>query len=428
MLTVLDGLVTAAYLYPVRNSFAHFVCSKIADELKFFQAKSLKLVFPIEYPQDLIERFVCHPGSGDHPSLVDQAPIEILPEDFARLPDQAQPPRHWVDAHGRTEGCSSCVTRQGRHSKKCCERYWNWIRNQKRGEVPALPDKPEEQPPIVEPNDPAVAVPSRPLPRIPGLPAGMTPTRRCPSCESGMNAPGTRPSAECRKREAEFVSGETAKPSLGDLEDLPVQEGGMRDGSYSPSLALDPVEPADVEMATEDVGDIPMVDVCMAQPYHVGEIGFQWSQFSTMATAMSLSSWIFVVRRSSFGSPVEPCLTSRSGTCQLKEPFWPCRRRFVDSLLLVQARFLPRMWRERVASASLAQGGLPTRKRKLRKVCAPESSPKTLQVVSLPEVWASLAQRPVLRHSGWFLELLVGRGVLGIKPCLWQVWTFLRRL
>ena len=27
---------------------------------------------------------------------------------------------------------------------------------------------------------------------------------------------------KCRKRQAEFVSGETAKPSLGDLEDLPV--------------------------------------------------------------------------------------------------------------------------------------------------------------------------------------------------------------
>ena len=115
-----------------------------------------------------------------------------------------------------------------------------------------------------------MAVPSRPLPRIPGLPAGMTPTRRCPSCESGMNAPGTRHSAECRKRQAEFASGETAKPSLGDLEDLPVQEGGVRDGSYSPSLAPDPVEPVDVEMTTEDVGDMPMVDVCTAQPYHVG--------------------------------------------------------------------------------------------------------------------------------------------------------------
>ena len=133
------------------------------------------------------------------PSLVDQAPIEILPEEFARLPDQVQPPRHWVDAHGRTEGCSSCATRQGRHSKKCCERYWNWIRNQKKGEVPALPNKPEEQLPRVEPNDPAVAVPSRPLPRIPGLPAGMTPTRRCPSCESGMNAPGTLPNVASDK-------------------------------------------------------------------------------------------------------------------------------------------------------------------------------------------------------------------------------------
>ena len=81
-----------------------------------------------------------------------------------------------------------------------------------------------------------------------------------------------------------------------------------------------------------------------------------------------------------------------------------------------------------MASASLAQGELPTRKKKLRKVCAPESLPKTLQVDSLPEVWASLAQRPVLKHSGWFLESPVGRGVLGIKPCFWQVWTFLRRL
>ena len=136
--------------------------------------------------------------------------------------------------------------------------------------MPALPDKPEEQLPIVEPNDPAVAVPSRPLPRIPGLPAGMTPTRRCPSCESGMNAPGTRHSTECRKRQAEFASGTAAKPSLGDLEDFPVEEGGVRDGSYSPSLAPDRVEPADVEMAAEESGDIPMVDVCMAQPYHVG--------------------------------------------------------------------------------------------------------------------------------------------------------------
>ena len=106
VLTVLDGLSLLRIC--ILSGTRLLILFVIADELKFFQAKSLKLVFPIEYPQDLIERFVCHSGSGDRPSLVDQAPIEILPEDFARLPDQVQPPRHWVDAHGRTEGCSSC--------------------------------------------------------------------------------------------------------------------------------------------------------------------------------------------------------------------------------------------------------------------------------------------------------------------------------
>ena len=173
--TVLGRFVTAAYLYPVRNSFAHFVCAKIADELKFFQAKSLKLVFPIEHPQDLIERFVCHSGSGDRPSLVDQAPIEIcqrilhdfqircslhgiglMPmdelKDAVHVPlDKADIPRSAASAIG-----TGSVTRRREKGQLC-------------------PTSPEEQPPRIEPNDPAIAVPSRPLPRIPGLPAGMTP-------------------------------------------------------------------------------------------------------------------------------------------------------------------------------------------------------------------------------------------------------------
>ena len=142
--------VTAAYLYPVRNSFAHFVCAKIADELKFFQAKSLKLVFPIEYPQiSLNVLFVTQVQVIIHRLLI-RHPLRFcqrILHDF-----QIRCSLHDLgDAHGRTEGCSSCATRQGRHSKKCCERYWNWIRNQKKGEVPALPDKPEEQPPRIEP-------------------------------------------------------------------------------------------------------------------------------------------------------------------------------------------------------------------------------------------------------------------------------------
>ena len=101
--------VTAGYLYPVRNSFAHFVVASIEGELKFFQAKSLKLVFPIVYPLELVGRFLrAVDSAGPAPAILDQEPIEIVPEDFARLPDKVQPPRHWIDAHGRTEGCSSC--------------------------------------------------------------------------------------------------------------------------------------------------------------------------------------------------------------------------------------------------------------------------------------------------------------------------------
>ena len=64
--------VTAGHLCPVRNSFVHFVVAMIEGELKFFQAKSLKLVFPIVYPLELVGKFIravdlactCRDGSG----------------------------------------------------------------------------------------------------------------------------------------------------------------------------------------------------------------------------------------------------------------------------------------------------------------------------------------------------------------------------
>ena len=72
----------------MRNSFAHFVVAMIEGELKFFQAKSLKLVFPIVYPLDLVGRFISAVDSaGPAPAVMDQEPVEIVPEDFARLPD-----------------------------------------------------------------------------------------------------------------------------------------------------------------------------------------------------------------------------------------------------------------------------------------------------------------------------------------------------
>ena len=81
--------VTAGYLYPVRNSFAHFVVAMIEGELKFFQAKSLKLVFPIVYPLALVGRFIrAVDSAGPALAVMDQEAVEIVPEDFARLPDK----------------------------------------------------------------------------------------------------------------------------------------------------------------------------------------------------------------------------------------------------------------------------------------------------------------------------------------------------
>ena len=71
--------VTAAYLWPVRNSFAHFVVAKMQGELKYFQAKSLKLVLPLHFPDELTHsvssslRTMDHkvsevPGSCDFPT------------------------------------------------------------------------------------------------------------------------------------------------------------------------------------------------------------------------------------------------------------------------------------------------------------------------------------------------------------------------
>ena len=74
--------VTAAYLWPVRNSFAHFVVAKIEGELKYFQAKSLKLVLPLHFPDELIQRFVVSTHDGPQRKIEDYSPVEVVPSDF----------------------------------------------------------------------------------------------------------------------------------------------------------------------------------------------------------------------------------------------------------------------------------------------------------------------------------------------------------
>ena len=138
---------------------------------------------------------------------------------------------------------------------------------------------PDKQLPVAEPNDPAVVVPSQPLPRIPGLPAGMT-CRHCPSCESGMNAPGTRHSAECRKRQAEYFLSSRRLTMWSKLLTLEVEVEtspthhlwvlNPPQVSSAPAEAASFSEPSapefaqeDVEMEVETPQTIPMIDVCL---------------------------------------------------------------------------------------------------------------------------------------------------------------------
>ena len=63
--------------------------------------------------------------------------------------------------------------------------------------------RPREGGVISDPNARYSSIPSSNLPPIP--PPVFSPTPRCPACQSGMEAPGIRHSAECKRRKEEFL-------------------------------------------------------------------------------------------------------------------------------------------------------------------------------------------------------------------------------
>ena len=112
---------TAAYLYPVRNSFSHFVVAKIEGELIYFHAKSLKYIFSLEYPLELVERFLDQIGGPSQPPTGPDGgstDVRIVPDNYAKLPDAVPPPRVWLDSHGDTPDCAGCASKKGRHTNK----------------------------------------------------------------------------------------------------------------------------------------------------------------------------------------------------------------------------------------------------------------------------------------------------------------------
>ena len=204
--------VTAAYLWPVRNSFAHFVVAMIESELKYFQAKSLKLVLPLVFPPDLIERFVVSTPEGVPRKIEDKSPVEVVPSDFMKLPGRVPPPKSWIDAEGKTPGCKACDSGKGKHSVACQTRYSKWLESHHAsgskvvvpspvGPEPELLDDQQEvvdEDGLYSPTPPgsegegAVVAQDREKRRKVQEESSPDPyyTRRCPACESGMNVPG----------------------------------------------------------------------------------------------------------------------------------------------------------------------------------------------------------------------------------------------
>ena len=263
--------VTAAYLWPVRNSFAHFVVAKIEGELKYFQAKSLKLVLPLHFPDELIQRFVVSTHDGPR-KIEDYSPVEVVCSDFMKLPGRIPPPRSWVDAAGKTPGCKACDSGKGKHSVACQARYSEWLESHdvsaSGSKVVVSPSPGDVEPDLLDDQQEVVGheyVPTTPegsdsekvavshdreKRRKVEVESSPDPyfTRRCPACESGMNVPGIRHNAECRKKRAS----------------LQAQPPSPRPEVSLPSSAPPPVVVPDVPAAPLPPADLAIMDQPMA--------------------------------------------------------------------------------------------------------------------------------------------------------------------
>ena len=237
--------VTAAYLWPVRNSFAHFVVAMIESELKYFQAKSLKLVLPLVFPPDLIERFVVSTPEGVPRKIEDKSPVEVVPSDFMKLPGRVPPPKSWIDAEGKTPGCKACDSGKGKHSVACQTRYSKWLESHHAsGSKVVVPSPVGPEPELLDDQQEVVdedGLYSPTPPRKVQEESSPDPyyTRRCPACESGMDVPGIRHNAECKRKRASLraqpssvrpeVSSAPVAPDVPVIADSPEEDFGWLD-------------------------------------------------------------------------------------------------------------------------------------------------------------------------------------------------------
>ncbi|CAE7244902.1 unnamed protein product [Symbiodinium sp. CCMP2592] len=233
----------AAFLHPQFGSlgslvYAHVRVGQVLTP-KVFVAKSIKLVFPIElvFESGMFEvlrrRGELGPERPDHPV----APRILPSSQGASLKCPVSgPPKEFFERYGFSGECRACSnmaqfgSRKGSsHGRACCLRYEAWLRSQVATddsmdvEVPvasdaeamreALSELAEDEsrqdraveeaqgsplPPPANGDAASSEAPARIVSEA--APSGRVFTRGCPACESGMNAPGIRHNADCKRR------------------------------------------------------------------------------------------------------------------------------------------------------------------------------------------------------------------------------------
>ena len=191
-----------------------------------------------------------------------------------------------MEEHGITPDCGECKsievsgTRKGtNHSKGCCERFWNWTKAQAIEQPPKTPekgpdlgihhapqeDKDEYEPDLEEPKpnvpgklevvpvntsssyrpfgddvadilgmDDSIPIPERKaeVTVAEPPPKRVRYTRGCPACESGMEAPGIRHNAACKRSMESPTTVEISDPEPGDAVMEESTEGLAVDTEY----------------------------------------------------------------------------------------------------------------------------------------------------------------------------------------------------
>ena len=286
----LPRFVDGCFLHPQFSSMGTMVFAmiRVRNELqpKIFVAKSFKLIFPVEldFHSGLFNVLRISGEQGAEPPHLGKPSVSRFLPPSKNVPLQAPvsgPPKEFVVRQGATSGCRACeAIAQGRsrkglvHSKQCSQQYEVWLRGQITGSEDV--EQPVEDVAVDEEAtgsgldegsnviDQAgikdvmrdVMLSADYEPSILGaddgvqdehlvgrsvdlheIPEDVQPqpkrakfmmTRGCPSCESGMNAPGIRHSKQCKRNRAAIMTAEPADKEVAGEEPLDAQVEGRK--------------------------------------------------------------------------------------------------------------------------------------------------------------------------------------------------------